>query len=254
LTGRVVVVTQSDFAPASNDSFQEKYMRSDSSSPSRHSAFIDLLIVFIPIGIFILALDAINSEWYASVGRVALTVLTLWVIHRRGGGWHTLGLVRPANIVKTIALGIGLMVLGIFVTSTAREVLVRLPGMTLAEADISRFANLQGNLPLLLSWLVAIWTTVAFGEELIYRAFLLDRLRTIFNRGRSQIVLAVLLSAAVFGFAHSYQGTMGIILTGLIGLIYLLAYLLSGRNLWMLVIAHGLTDSLSLSFIYLGRM
>lgn len=229
-------------------------MQVESSSQSRSSAFIDLLIIFIPFWILIFVQNAINNEWFTAVVRVALIGLTLWVIYWRGGNWRKLGIVRPKKILKTILLGFGIMVIGIIVPSTAEEILRNLPGIIFAETDLSRFADLEGNFPLLLFWLVSIWTAVAFGEELIWRAFLMDRLESIFGDGLFQNALVVLISAVLFGLAHFYQGITGIIITGLAGLVYVLAYRLLGRNLWVVIIAHGLTDTLSIIFLYLGRI
>lgn len=229
-------------------------MLDKSSSTSKSLAFNDLLIIFIPIWILLLARDSFENELFAALGRVAMIGLTIWLIRWRGGGFAKMGVMRPTKIIKTISLGFGLMVLGIIIGGTAQELLLSLPGMTFAESDLSRFADLEGNIPLLIFWLVNIWTTIAIGEELIWRAFLMDRLESIFGDGRIQDVLVVLISAAMFGLAHFYQGTIGIVVTGLLGLVYVLAYRLLKRNLWVVIIAHGLTDTLSIIFIYLGRM
>jgi len=146
------------------------------------------------------------------------------------------------------------MVIGIIVGVTAQDILLGLPGITLTEPDLSRFANIEGNFPLLLINLLTIWTTVAFGEELVWRAFLIDRLELIFGDWRFQDVYVVFISAVMFGLAHFYQGTVGIIVAGLLGLIYILAYRLSGRNLWVVIIGHGLTDTLTFISLYAGRL
>ncbi len=106
----------------------------------------------------------------------------------------------------------------------------------------------------MLVWLVNIWVTVAIGEELIWRAFLTDRLGTVLDNVNYQNIVVVLIGASMFGLAHFYQGTLGIITTGLSGLVYILAYQLSGRNLWLVIIAHGLSNTLSLISVYLGRI
>lgn len=229
-------------------------MQKSSSSRSKVSAFIDLLIIFIPFGILLIAQEAISNELYSTLGRALLIGLTVLLIFLRGGGWRTVGLNRPANMIKTILLGFALMVIGIIIGVSVQEILLRLPGIRLAEPDFSRVAKVEGNLPLLLISLARIWTTVAFGEELVWRGFLMNRLESIFGEGRVQTALVVLISAVMFGLAHFYQGVLGIILTGVLGLIYMLAYRLSGRNLWVVIIGHGLTDTLTLISIYAGRL
>lgn len=67
-------------------------------------------------------------------------------------------------------------------------------------------------------------------------------------------MLTVVISGVMFGLFHYYQGVVGIILSGLLGLIYATVYLRMGRNLWVLIIGHGLTDTLSFIQLYLGRL
>jgi membrane protease YdiL (CAAX protease family) len=64
--------------------------------------------------------------------------------------------------------------------------------------------------------------------------------------------IALVVSAVIFGLGHAYQGPAGVIKTGAIGLAFGLAYLAVGRNLWPLIIAHGLIDTLDFVTHYLG--
>jgi uncharacterized protein len=53
-------------------------------------------------------------------------------------------------------------------------------------------------------------------------------------------------------YAHAYLGAKGVATATLVGLIYGAWYVMRGRNLWPLIIAHGLTDMVSLLAIYAG--
>lgn len=67
--------------------------------------------------------------------------------------------------------------------------------------------------------------------------------------------LAILLeiaSAVIFGLAHSYQGPAGMSTAFTAGLLLGVTYLAVGRNLWIMVIAHALTDTLSWVPYYLN--
>ena len=55
------------------------------------------------------------------------------------------------------------------------EITLNLPGAEVQPIDQSRFSLLNGNLVLFLLFVVAAWTTIAFGEEMFYRAFLINR-------------------------------------------------------------------------------
>ena len=117
-------------------------------------------------------------------------------------------------------------------------------------ADLSRMDNLVGNwrqlgLLLTLSWLVG-----AVVEEVVFRGFLIGCGVRWFGRRMAWPLVA--LSSAIFGFSHLYQGTAGVLLTGVVGLILSSAYVLSRRNLLLTMLAHGLIDTISVVGLFLG--
>lgn len=119
------------------------------------------------------------------------------------------------------------------------------------SSDYSFFNHVQGNLSALLFWIVLSWVFGAFFEELIFRSYLLDRLKQIFGGKRIGIVIAVLVQALIFGFFHLYQGWGGIILTAIGGVISGTVYVLY-KNIWPNVISHGLLNSLGFISFYLN--
>ena len=52
-----------------------------------------------------------------------------------------------------------------------------------------------------------------------------------------------LLQGALFGIAHAYQNPLGIAITSTLGVLMGLIVLASGRNLWLVIIGHGLYDA-----------
>lgn len=50
---------------------------------------------------------------------------------------------------------------------------------------------------------------------------------------------------------HLYQGLGGALMTGAVGVLFGVLYLVMKRNLWPLIIAHGIIDTLTLTQIYL---
>jgi membrane protease YdiL (CAAX protease family) len=86
---------------------------------------------------------------------------------------------------------------------------------------------------------VAVAATAAVCEELLYRGFLLAVV---------EIVLpgvppwpALFVAAALFGFAHLYQGAAGVVVTGLMGAIVGAIYIATG-SLLVPVVLHLLLD------------
>ena len=64
-------------------------------------------------------------------------------------------------------------------------------------ADLSSFRSLVGNLPATLGMLALVWTLAAFGEEMAYRGYVLER-------------------AAALGHGFSDTIAMGLIYLGLV--------------------------------------
>jgi len=118
--------------------------------------------------------------------------------------------------------------------------------------DYSRFSLLYGNSKLLVAWLLLIWTIVAFGEEIIGRGFLIDRLLVVFGGTRNPALPAVILSAVIFGSVHLYQGVAGVVDNTCTGVVFAALYLTQRRNLWSNFLAHGFIDSIAVLLFYFG--
>jgi membrane protease YdiL (CAAX protease family) len=98
------------------------------------------------------------------------------------------------------------------------------------------------NDPLLLAvWLGPVaWFAVAAFEE-IARVFMLNRLWAVWPQPLGHWVV-IILSAALFGLAHIYQGPANAIAIALQGLLYAWYYEHFGR-VWPMIIGHALYDS-----------
>jgi uncharacterized protein len=111
---------------------------------------------------------------------------------------------------------------------------------------------IKGHLWLVLLYLPLIWGFAAFGEEIAYRGYLLNRGAESGGATKPAWWAAVLVSAVLFGFGHYYKGPSGVVDSTFAGLVLGTAYLLSGRNLWTTVLAHGSIDMAGLIGAYLG--
>ena len=173
--------------------------------------------------------------------------VSLWL---RGSGWKGVGFATPASWPRAIVLGSGagvlLQVLSEFVTE---PLIAHLTGQV---ADVSEFRPLVGNLKLLLLYFVVVWSWAAFGEELTYRGYVLNRAADLGRGTPLAWVASLLFVTALFGVGHSYQGLAGMIDTGIHGLILGLVYFVSGRNLWASIIAHGVGNTIALAMVFLG--
>ncbi len=182
---------------------------------------------------------------------IPLALLVMWGLLRAAGeGWRDLGLRRPDSWPRTLALAaacaVALQAADTFVITPA----LRAAGLPLP--DLSLFAAMEGNLPMLLLFLTVSWTTAGFGEEAIWRGFVMGRAARLFGGSRRGWAAALLSTSVVFGLLHAYQGPTGMVLTGVAGLVFGLLYLGSGRNLWLPILAHALTDTIGVLALYFG--
>ena len=185
------------------------------------------------------------------VGMVFSLVLFWVAASIRGAGWQTFGLSRPASWIRAGLSGVGVAIVMIVAITFLQELLT----MAFPDAvppDISRFGVLHGSLPNLILNVVVIWLTAGLVEELIWRAYLMNRVADILGEKRLALVASLFCSAALFGIVHFYQGPSGMLLSGVIGLLFGVAYLVRRRNLWPLVIAHGLINTVSFVNVFLN--
>lgn len=190
--------------------------------------------------------------WVANLLMIATVFLLL---RRRGDQVGVVGLGRQAwgarPLVRTVLLSFA-----VFVAATAAFVVGAIVmGAILGApepADMSRLNPLRGNLPLLLVALPAVWFASSFGEELVYRGFLISRLERMVASPAVARRLAVVGSAVVFGLVHYAWGPAGMVQTFLMGLVLAWAYLRWRRNLWLTLLAHAYMDTLLFVQMYLG--
>ena len=83
-------------------------------------------------------------------------------------------------------------------------------------------------------------------EELLDRGFLITWFEQLLAKTSFATSIAVLLQAMIFGFRHSYVLSERSITVGIIGLVMGIAYVKFGRNLWPLIIAHCILNTMSM--------
>lgn len=205
-------------------------------------ALPELLVVTL---IFLLA------RWLPLSKTPYLLVLASISLAIRKVGWRGVGLCRNRSWAMTLSLGVaaGLALEGLelFVT---QPLLVRWLGK---QPDLNLFAALRGNLKMALLYVGLAWLLAAFGEEMVYRGYLMNRIADLFNRTPRAWIISLIVVHVGFGLAHAYQGVTGVLDEGLMGLLLGILYLRTGRNLAVPIVAHGLTDSIDFLLMFLGK-
>jgi membrane protease YdiL (CAAX protease family) len=174
--------------------------------------------------------------------------LSLWL---RKVSWGSIGLSRYrswlATLARGVAAGVAMEALELFVT---QPLLVRL---LRKQPDLELFRALHGNLKWTALAVVGAWTLAAFGEEMVYRGYLMNRVADLLNRTRGAWIISLIVVHVGFGLAHIHQGVTGAIDEGLMGLLLGLIYLRTGRNLAVPIVAHGVSDTIDFILIFLGK-
>src|SRR5262245_22558987 len=98
-------------------------------------------------------------------------------------------------------------------------------------------------------YFVLLSMTAGICEEILFRGYLLWYLSCLVP-----VVAACLAGALLFGMAHAYQGSGGVLRTGLVGAGLVALYLISG-SLWLPMLLHAFVDVNSglLAYAFLKR-
>jgi membrane protease YdiL (CAAX protease family) len=179
-----------------------------------------------------------------------LFVLGLVSFRLRDGGWGAMGFRRPASWRRTILIALAAAALRILLSALVIDpVTARFWPPAIAPIGTNEIA---GHVWVALKWFLLVWTFAAFGEEIGYRGYLINRAADAGGASKAAYWVAVVLAGVLFGYGHYYKGPSGIVDSGMAGLILGAAYVLSGRNLWVCVLAHGFIDTIGLIAVFLG--
>jgi hypothetical protein len=181
---------------------------------------------------------------------MVLTILVIFGLQKlRGEGLSELGLKRPASWPKAGLIGIGLAAF-ILVLGVALQYVLSSFGL---EPDSSDFEILMADPLMFIYGLTAIsWFAAAFGEEILFRGFLMRCFYRLFGGTNIAAGFAVVSQALIFASLHLNQAVAGVIAAFIIAIVFGAAFYKMGRNLWLLIIAHGVYDNAALLLMYFG--
>ena len=170
-----------------------------------------------------------------AIGKMLLVAVGCGLVLLRGERLADIGLKRPASWTRTFMIGIGLAAI-VFIAMYISE-------KAGFRRDLSKFKDVQRNLALTVLGVFYALIGAGFYEEFTFRGFLMQGLAMMFGSSRSAWIVACVVQGALFGLAHAYQNSLGIAITGTLGVLMGLLVLASGRNLWPVIIGHGLFDA-----------
>ena len=200
----------------------------------------------------LVALTAADAFGYVPLSRTPFLLLIGWASLRlRGMAWRDVGFARPPRLGRAISIGIAAGVIMEVLAITVTTPLIA--SLTGTPPDYSDFEDVVGNLGVLLIFLAASWILAAFGEELAFRGYLMNRAADVLRRSRGAWIVSLIAVSLYFGIGHGNQGVAGIAQESLSGFLLGVLYLATGRNLTVPIVAHGVSNTLAFILIYLNR-
>jgi membrane protease YdiL (CAAX protease family) len=190
--------------------------------------------------------------WCANI----LMLIIVWAgIKLRGESWDHFGLTLKSKssraLIKMFLLSLLVFVLALAGFIIGSIVMANIAG-TPEQADMSGYDFLKDNIGMLFLTLGGVYIVSSFGEEFIYRAFLINRISELGQGTRIATIVAVILSSIIFGLVHYKWGPVGIVQTGFMGLVLGICYVKLQKRLWILVLAHAYMDTILMVQMYLA--
>ena len=182
---------------------------------------------------------------------ISLIIIIANYIEYKGKPFSALGFQRAKFNAKNLLVLAPLVAIGLF----AIYVIAIVPGiemLTGVPIDYSSMSQLEGNLQVTIVWILLVWATAGFGEEIIFRGFFMRQFVKFFGESKISIVLNIVVITGFFGFMHSQQGITGQLVTWIIGALIALIFYLRKYDLWFVIAVHGFFNTIALICIYFG--
>ena len=181
----------------------------------------------------------------------AVIVLLASAIEHRKKLFSALGFQRKNINAKSLLVYAPLLGIAIFLIY-GYILIPTVTTLTGEPMDFSVFEQFKGDLSASLSLLLYIWISAAFGEEIVFRGYLMTQFTKFLGSSKISLVLNILIFGVLFGFIHAYQGISGQIITGIIGMLLAVIFHIRKNDLWFNVVLHGCIDTVAVVYMYYG--
>ncbi len=211
------------------------------------SAFLINVLIILVVSILLIYTGLKKQPGLGIIGAVIIIVLHLMI---RDVSLAEIGFQFPENWLMTIGFGLGLgliiQLLSVVLIEPLSEKITR------SKHDHSVIGSVKGNWKAFFQWMIMVWILVAVIEEGIYRGYLMTEIRNILGVGILALTINLVFTSLVFGLSHGYQGTSGMLSTGIVGAILGIIFILSDFNLWLVIFTHGFIDTIGIGLIAVG--
>ena len=191
------------------------------------------------------------AGYFQVIFATLIILLASWVEYGRGT-FKSLGFRRSDLKAKQLLVVAPLLAGAMF----ALYLFVLIPCViyfTNQPMDYSLLEPYRGDLATILGLIVFAWISAAFGEEILFRGYLMRQFSKFFGTSMVSIVFNIVLFGVLFGWIHMYQGISGQIVTGIIGIILATIFHFRKDNLWFNVAVHGFFDTIAFITFFLSK-
>lgn len=123
----------------------------------------------------------------------------------------------------------------------------------LGEYDLSSIDDIRGNLLGYIILMLIVWIFAAFGEEILFRGYYMKALAELLGNNKTAWVFSAFIVSLYFGISHAYQGLIGVVSVFLWSFVISLIFSKNKNNLLLLVLIHGIYDTIGVTLIYLNK-
>jgi membrane protease YdiL (CAAX protease family) len=170
------------------------------------------------------------SAYWSSIATLWVLGATAWLVGTRDGGLEAIGLL-PLPFVPLLGWTVGLTAAGLGVMLVSRVV-----GRAVGIRERAILGRLLPRSPQEKRVFAVLSVAAGVGEELAFRGYAIPVLAVAVG-----LPWSVALTSVTFGVLHAYQGRIGMLRTGVMGVVLALGMLGSG-SLVPVILAHVLVD------------
>ena len=186
-------------------------------------------------------------------GLVAISAYTGAMIAFGKESLYTVGLGLPEDWIDTIAyalLGLALMLAySPLADWLAARIFEKPP-------TLQSFRAIQQSFAKLIAGIAVAWVLGGVLEELVFREIVLKSLAELLFASVPSfdaIAIAIVAAAAGAGLIHFYQGPRAMMIIAQLSILFGVLFVISGYNLWTVIICHGLYDTIAFIRFALGK-
>jgi membrane protease YdiL (CAAX protease family) len=182
---------------------------------------------------------------------ISIIIIIANYIEYKGKPFSALGFQRAKFNTKNLLVfapivAFGLFVLYVFAIVPGIEMLTEVP------IDYSSMKQLEGNPQVTIVWLLLVWATAGFGEEIIFRGYFMRQFIKFFGDRKISLAINIIIVCAFFGYMHIQQGITGQLVTAFVSALLCLIFYIRKYDLWFMIMIHGFFNTLGILSFYFG--